>query len=98
MPSQPLFARVLVANRGEIALRILRALHDLGLARLAVYAADDAASPHAAALRRPDPGTTGLARREGPGTGAGAALPRSAAARPASCGRTRAGPGLLASA
>ncbi|WP_407831815.1 acetyl-CoA carboxylase family protein [Verminephrobacter eiseniae] len=49
MPSQPLFARVLVANRGEIALRIVRALHDLGLASVAVYAADDAASPHVAA-------------------------------------------------
>ncbi|KAB7585127.1 hypothetical protein ET532_015870 [Verminephrobacter sp. Larva24] len=37
-----MFARVLVANRGEIALRIVRALHDLGLASVAVYAADDA--------------------------------------------------------
>src|SRR6218665_432692 len=49
MPSQPLFARVLVANRGEIALRIVRALHDLRLASVAVSAADDAASPHVAA-------------------------------------------------
>ena len=49
MPSHPLFAKVLIANRGEIALRIVRALHDLGLASVAVYADDDAASPHVAA-------------------------------------------------
>lgn len=44
-----LFAKVLIANRGEIALRIVRALHDLGIASVAVYADDDAASPHVAA-------------------------------------------------
>ena len=49
MPSHPLFAKVLIANRGEIALRIVRALHDLGLASVAVYADDDAASAHVAA-------------------------------------------------
>ncbi|KRD16724.1 carbamoyl-phosphate synthase large subunit [Acidovorax sp. Root267] len=42
----PLFAKVLIANRGEIALRTVRALHDLGIASVAVYADDDAASPH----------------------------------------------------
>ncbi|MFN3440675.1 MAG: biotin carboxylase N-terminal domain-containing protein, partial [Acidovorax sp.] len=41
-----MFAKVLVANRGEVALRIVRALHDLGLPSVAVYADDDAASPH----------------------------------------------------
>ncbi|WP_298214618.1 carboxyl transferase domain-containing protein, partial [Acidovorax sp.] len=41
-----MFAKVLVANRGEIALRIVRALHDLGLPSVAVFADDDAASPH----------------------------------------------------
>ncbi|MBU1354581.1 MAG: carbamoyl-phosphate synthase large subunit [Gammaproteobacteria bacterium] len=41
-----MFAKVLVANRGEIALRTVRALHDLGIASVAVYADDDAASPH----------------------------------------------------
>ncbi len=39
-------SKVLIANRGEVALRIVRALHDLGLASLAVYADDDAAAPH----------------------------------------------------
>jgi len=41
-----MFQKVLIANRGEIALRIARALHDLGIASVAVFADDDAASPH----------------------------------------------------
>jgi len=40
------FRRVLVANRGEIARRIIRGAHDAGCEAVAVYAADDAASPH----------------------------------------------------
>ena len=38
--------KILVANRGEIALRILRAAQDMGIATVAVYARDDAESPH----------------------------------------------------
>ena len=38
--------RLLVANRGEIARRLLRGAHDAGCEAVAVYAADDAASPH----------------------------------------------------
>ena len=45
----PFFSKVLIANRGEVALRIVRALHDLGIASVAVYADDDAASPHVGA-------------------------------------------------
>ncbi|MDD2176531.1 carbamoyl-phosphate synthase large subunit [Acidovorax sp. D2M1] len=41
-----MFTKVLVANRGEIALRTVRALHDLGIASVAVFADDDATSPH----------------------------------------------------
>ena len=40
---------VLVANRGEIALRIIRTARELGLRTLAVYAQDDAAAPHVTA-------------------------------------------------
>ena len=41
-----MFNRVLIANRAEVALRLLRALQDLGLASVAVYAQDDAHLPH----------------------------------------------------
>ncbi len=44
-----MFQRVLVANRGEIALRLVRALQELGVASVAVYAQDDAGAPHVAA-------------------------------------------------
>jgi acetyl/propionyl-CoA carboxylase alpha subunit/acetyl-CoA carboxylase carboxyltransferase component len=37
---------LLVANRGEIALRIIRSANELGLKTVAVYAEDDADSPH----------------------------------------------------
>ncbi len=38
--------RLLVANRGEIARRVIKGAHDAGCEAVAVYAADDAASPH----------------------------------------------------
>ena len=41
-----MFKKILIANRGEIALRIVRAVRDLGAASVAVYAPDDAQSPH----------------------------------------------------
>src|SRR6478672_8176543 len=40
------FKKLLIANRGEIAIRIARAAGEAGLATVAVYPADDAASLH----------------------------------------------------
>ncbi|MEX6503453.1 carboxyl transferase domain-containing protein [Pseudomonas zhanjiangensis] len=40
------FDALLIANRGEIAIRIARAAHELGIRSLAVFAEDDAASLH----------------------------------------------------
>ena len=57
-----MFKKVLVANRGEIALRLVRALYDLNVPSVAVFAQDDAQAPHvraadeAAALDATGPG------------------------------------------
>lgn len=41
-----MFRSILVANRGEIALRIIRACHELGIKAVAVYSDADRNSPH----------------------------------------------------
>jgi acetyl/propionyl-CoA carboxylase alpha subunit len=42
----PPFNRILVANRGEIALRIIRAAHELGMQAVAVYSDADMTAAH----------------------------------------------------
>jgi urea carboxylase len=57
-----MFDKVLIANRGEIAVRIQRTLHRMGIKSLAVYAEADRHAPHV------------LEANEAIGLGAGAAL------------------------
>src|SRR3978361_1267100 len=59
------FQKLLIANRGEIAIRIARAASEAGLATVAIYPADDALSLH---VRSAD------AAHEIPGRGARAYL------------------------
>src|ERR1700759_617964 len=61
-----MFAKVLVANRGEIAVRVIRALDELGIASVAVYSEADRDAQH---VKR-----AGEAFLLGPGPGAEAYL------------------------
>ncbi|HYK96488.1 MAG TPA: biotin carboxylase N-terminal domain-containing protein [Candidatus Dormibacteraeota bacterium] len=45
-PGSPPFRRVLIANRGEIAVRIIRACHEMGIEAVAVYSDADAGAAH----------------------------------------------------
>src|SRR2546425_2880365 len=41
-----MFSRVLIANRGEVAVRVIRALHELGVEAVAVYSTADTGALH----------------------------------------------------
>src|SRR5579871_3558613 len=41
-----MFKKILIANRGEIAVRLIRACHELGIAAVAVYSDADRAALH----------------------------------------------------
>jgi len=43
-----MFHRVLIANRGEIAIRVMRACREMGIETIAVYSEADAVAPHVA--------------------------------------------------
>src|SRR6185295_699799 len=50
--SQTQIRRVLIANRGEIAVRVIRACRELGIASVAVYSDADARAPHVLAANQ----------------------------------------------
>ena len=80
---------LLIANRGEIALRIIRTATELGMQTVAVYAGDDADSPHVHAADE----AIGL-----PGTGPDAYLDQAAvlaAAKKSGAGMIHPGYGFL---
>ena len=64
-----MFKKVLIANRGEIALRVIRACHEMGVSTVAVYSEADVRAPHVreadeAVLIGPPPSTESYLKGE----------------------------------
>src|SRR3972149_5743818 len=92
-----MFKRILVANRGEIALRIIRACRELGIETVAVHSDADAAAIHVREADRsvrigPPPATESHLRVEQ--THAAAPPPGPAGLLPGGAGARQPAPGV----